>query len=68
MFCSSLGDLLLLFISTLFPKSFFRATLSIVYFHLHCSVIFTPNEITRKSPKVLTEAAGVKSQSSAGLV
>lgn len=43
------------------------SALCIVYFHLHCALIFTPNEIMPKSPKVLT-ASGLKSQSPQDLV
>lgn len=41
--------------------------LCIVYFHLHCALILSPNEIRHKSPKVLT-ASGLKSQSPQDLV
>ena len=45
------------------------AALCIHYFPLHLAVIFVPNEITHKSPKVLTtQAAGPESQSSQGSI
>ena len=45
------------------------AALCIRYFPLHLAVILVPNEITHKSPKVLTtQASGPESQSSQGSI
>lgn len=45
------------------------AALCIHYFPLHLAVILVPNEITHKSPKVLTtQASGPERQSSQGSI